>query len=82
MACGISLSQPGIQPVPLAVEALSLSHWRARKPCIPVSVELMGAHGLYKGFAKFTKQASDETRIQTQVCLTPKMEDPIEQVVL
>ena len=52
------------------------------KSCIPVFCWVNGgAHGLYK-VAKFTKQASDEARIQTQVCLTPKMEEPIEQVVL
>ena len=29
MACGILVPQPGIEPVPLAVEARTLSHWPA-----------------------------------------------------
>ena len=31
MACGILVSQPGIKPVPPALEAWSLNHWTARE---------------------------------------------------
>ena len=31
LACGILVPQPGIQPVPPAVEAWSLNHWTARE---------------------------------------------------
>ena len=31
MAFGILVPQPGIEPGPLAVEALSLNHWTARE---------------------------------------------------
>ena len=31
MACGILVPQPGIEPVPPAVEARSLNHWTARE---------------------------------------------------
>ena len=30
-ACGILVPQPGIKPVPLAVEAPSLNHWTSRE---------------------------------------------------
>ena len=32
-ACGIIVSQPGIEPVPSALGAQSLSHWTTRKIC-------------------------------------------------
>ena len=31
MACGILVHQPGIEPVPPAVEAWSPNHWTARE---------------------------------------------------
>ena len=31
MACGILVPQPGIKPVPLAMEAQSLNHWTTRE---------------------------------------------------
>ena len=31
MACGILVLQPGIEPVPPAVEAWSLNHWTSRE---------------------------------------------------
>ena len=31
MACGILVPQPGIEPVPLAVEVQSPNHWTTRK---------------------------------------------------
>ena len=31
MACGIFISQPGIEPVPPAVEEKSLNHWTSRE---------------------------------------------------
>ena len=35
-ACGILVPQPGIEPVPPAVEAQSLNHWTAREvPLFP-----------------------------------------------
>ena len=37
-ACGILVPQPGIRPVPPALEAQSLSHWTARK--VPHSYHL------------------------------------------
>ena len=36
MACGLLVPQPGIEPVPPAVEAWSLNHWMARE--VPVYV--------------------------------------------
>ena len=31
MACGILVPQPGIEPVPPALEAQSLNHWTTRE---------------------------------------------------
>ena len=43
-ACGILVPQPGIEPVPLAVEAQSLNHWTTRE--VPMSKILINKiHG-------------------------------------
>ena len=31
MACGLLVPQPGIEPMPSALKALSLSHWTTRE---------------------------------------------------
>ena len=36
MACGLLVPQPGIEPVPPAVETWSLKHWMARE--VPIYV--------------------------------------------
>ena len=39
-ACGILVPQPGIEPVPPALEAQSLNHWTAREvPIVSFSLD-------------------------------------------
>ena len=40
-ACGIPVPQPGIKPVPSALEALTLSHWIAREVLYQLSVQFI-----------------------------------------
>ena len=35
VACGILVSQPGVEPMPPAVEVQSLNHWTAREGPVP-----------------------------------------------
>ena len=52
-ACGILVPRPGIEPVPLAVEAWSLNHWTTREVpahCFPRLINLRFCSGIYSNY--------------------------------